>query len=401
MTPEQYGRSFDSAIRSMVPRAAQLTESFAERLRGAGLQPEEVVDAASLDRLPVLSKDQLLELQRKLPPFGGLLAPRAPVRRVFQSPGPLYEPELDHADHWRWAPALQAAGFDENDIVLNAAGYHLSPLGAMLEEGVRVLGCRVVPGGVGNLELQVQACADLGVSAYTGLPSYLKALWDRAEGAGIELVIRKAFVTAEPLPPSLREWLGKRLETVLQGYGTAELGNLGYECEQMEGLHVPTDALVEVCELDSGEARWDGSVGQVVATLFHPEYPLVRLGTGDLSAFLLDPCPCGRPAPRLKGWMGRMGDAVKVRGMFLHPRQVQVVMGQVPQVEGYRFLVERVEHRDLLRCQVVGVAGTVPQELAARVKEQIRSGLRFDAEVQVVDALPEEAAVIEDLRSWE
>ncbi len=401
MTPEEYGRSFDDRIAAILPEASRRAAPLRERLEAAGLRPEELTDGRALARLPVLSKDELLELQAAARPFGGLLTDGARLRRIFQSPGPLYEPELDQPDHWRWAPALAAAGFEAGDVVFNAFSYHLSPAGAMFEEGARALGCAVLPGGVGNLELQLQACADAGATAYVGLPSYLKALLEKGDEEGVKLSLRRAFVTAEPLPPSLRAWLQERVPVVLQGYGTAEAGNLGYECEQAEGLHVPEDALVEVCELSSGEPLWDGAVGQVVATVLSADYPLVRLGTGDLSAYLTESCRCGRGTPRLKGWLGRVGDAVKVRGMFLHPRQIEQVMGSLEGIARYRFVIERVEHRDELRCEVVVGPGADAEAVADAVRNQIRSGLRFNVGVTAVDELEEGAPLVEDRRTWE
>jgi len=209
----------------------------------------------------VLSKDELLELQLADPPFGGLLSPEAKPRRVFQSPGPLYEIDDGAADPWRFAPALRLAGFHSDDVVLNAFGYHLSPAGAMFEQAVLALGGTVVPGGVGGLDLQARACRDLGVTAYVGLPSYLKALLEKADELGLEPAswpLERAFVTAEPLPAALRSWLEERIGLVRQGYGTAEAGNLGFECDAREGLHVPDDALVQVCDLTTGEPLWDG-----------------------------------------------------------------------------------------------------------------------------------------------
>ncbi|HEV3478997.1 MAG TPA: AMP-binding protein, partial [Gaiellaceae bacterium] len=300
-------------------------------------------------------------------------------------------------------PAFEAAGFQSGEIVLNAAGYHLTPLGAMLEEGVRALGGVVVPGGVGNLDLQVRACVDLGATAYVGLPSYLKALLDKADelDTGSSLRLERAFVIAEPLPPSLRALLEERVRAVFQGYGTAEGGNLGYECEQKAGFHVPDDALVEVCDLDTGRALWDGEEGQVVFTLFRAQYPLVRIGTGDLSAFVPEPCDCGRATPRIAGWLGRVGEAVKVRGMFLHPRQLRTVMSEVPDVVAYTFIVEREEHRDLLRCELVPAAGADAAAVVDAVTERVRSALRFNADVQAVDSLEEDAPALVDTRTWE
>jgi len=323
---------------------------------------------------------------------------------VFQSPGPLYEPELDRSDPWRWAPALRAAGFTDRDVVLNAFSYHLSPAGAMFEEAARAVGARILPGGVGNLELQAQACADLGVTAYIGLPSYLKALLERAEAASLDpraWPLTRAFVAAEPLPPSLRVWLTERVPVVLQGYGTAETGNLGYETEALDGLHVPADSLVQICDLSTGEAIYDGREGEVVVTIFEPDAPVVRFGTGDLSAWALDDTTSAEPTPRIRGWLGRVGDAVKVRGMFLHPRQVSTVMAAVQGVEDYRIVVDRINHRDVLRCELVPAPGADLDSVARDVRARVRDGLRFDIEVL---AVPEPTAAdgpIADVRTWE
>ncbi|MGH9042414.1 MAG: phenylacetate--CoA ligase family protein [Acidimicrobiia bacterium] len=396
----EYAAGFKARAREVLVPAAVAVRALSDRLAAAGLSPDDLGSLESLRRLPIQTKDDVLELQAKSPPFGGLLAPGTPLRRVFQSPGPIYEPEPDVDDHWRMAPALQAAGFTPADVVLNCFGYHLSPAGVMFEEAARVVGAVVVPAGVGNMELQARAARDAGVTAYTGTPSYLKALLEKAEGLeGLALRLEKAVVGAEPLPPSLREWLGERVPAVRQMYGTAETGLLGYECEAVSGWHVPDDALVEVCGLDDGQPLAEGVEGQVVVTLFSAHYPLVRFGTGDLSAFAEGDCPCGRPTPRLVGWLGRSGEAVKVRGMFLHPRQVVQVMGQVPAVAAYRFLIDRVEHKDVLRCEVVAAAGA--DDLVATVRDAVRSGLRFDAEVVVVDAVDADSPPVTDLRTWD
>jgi phenylacetate-CoA ligase len=402
---EAYNSSFDARVASVLAPAARSVPALGDRLRAAGLEPEDLTGVAALDRLSVLTKDDLVDLQAKDPPFGGLLAPGTRLRRVFQSPGPLYEPEPDVADYWRSAPVLESAGFSAEDVVLNCFGYHLSPAGVLFEEGARALGCVVVPAGVGNLELTVRAARDIGATAYAGLPSYLKALLERAEEmGGPPLRLARAVVSAEPLPPSLRAWLEEQVTIVRQMYGTAETGNLGFECEQADGLHVPDDALVQVCTLDDGRPRFDGGEGQVVVTLFSEHYPLVRFGTGDLSAFAAGDCSCGRPTPRLVGWLGRVGEAVKVRGMFLHPRQVIQVMSQVPAVSAFRFLIDRVEHRDVLRCEVVPVGGgdsTGGNDLEFAVRDAVRSGLRFDVEVAVVTAIEPDSPSITDLRSWD
>jgi phenylacetate-CoA ligase len=401
--PAEYAAGFDPRVRDVLPEAARRCPGFARRLDEAGLVPDALTDVAALDRLPVLTKDELLDRQRDDPPFAGFVADDAPVRRIFQSPGPLYEAELDVEDPWRWAPALAAAGFGPDDVVLNAFGYHLSPAGAMFEEAARALGARVVPAGVGNLDLQVQACVDLGVTAYVGLPSYLKALLEKAADHAVDpgsWRLARAFVTAEPLPPSLRAWLTERVPVVRQGYGTAETGNLGYESDAEDGLHVPADALVQICDLSTGEAVYDGREGQVVVTVFEPDAPVVRFGTGDLSAWATDPTESREPTPRIRGWLGRVGDAIKVRGMFLHPRQISGVMDAIPGVDAYRFVVDRADHVDVLRCELVPETGSDPEALVGLVHERVRQGLRFDVDVAVADELPD-GGPIADVRRWD
>ncbi len=377
---------------------------FARRLQQAGLTPEEIRSEADLARIPVLRKDDLAELQAQDPPFGGLLAvPLAELKRVFQSPGPIYEPEADRPDYWRWASALRAAGFGPGDVVLNAFAYHLTPAGAMFEEGLRAVGCVVLPGGVGNMEQQIQAMHALGVNGYVGLPSYLNALLDKAAQMGLTLRVEKAFVTAEPLPPSLRQALhDKGVRIVRQGYGTAECGNLGYECEAEDGWHVPEDVLVQICDINTGQPLPPGETGEVVVTLFHTEYALVRFGTGDLSALNPEPCSCGRTTPRLMGWRGRVGAAVKVRGMFLHPRQLEDLMRRFPQVQAWQAVVSRREHRDDLVLRVVTAAEVDQEALATALKQAAREAIKFRLDgVEFVDALPPNAPAIEDTRVWD
>lgn len=396
---DRYTALLDDAVVFTVRSAAERVPAFATRLRAAGIPLERVRGVRDLDDLPVLTKDELLARQREAPPFGGLLAPDTNVRRMFQSPGPLYEPQLSEGDPWRWGDALRAAGFVSADIVVNCFGYHLSPAGAMLEEGALSLGCTVVPAGVGTMDLQAQAIADLGVTAYIGLPSYLNALIEKFQATRSPegWQVRRALVTAEPLPDSLRTSLSAHVPTVRTAYGTAETGLLGYEVEPGAGLRVPNGVLVQVCDLSTGQPLTDGEAeGEVVVTLLRPDYPVVRFGTGDLSAWTLG--PDGRP--RLAGVLGRVGQAVKVRGMFLHPRQVEAAMRDLPGVSAYRFVVDRAEHRDVLRCEAVPADDVDRPALSDAIRARVRSHLRFDPDTAMVDGLPDDAGVIDDRRDW-
>ncbi|HEX5594471.1 MAG TPA: AMP-binding protein [Micromonosporaceae bacterium] len=387
-----YTRSLDQAVAAAVEQAAARVPALAARLAAAGI--ETVTRVADLDELPILTKDDLLAAQRADPPFGGAVAPGAALRKIFASPGPLYEPQLPGADPWRWGAALRAAGIGGQDVVLNCFSYHLSPAGAMFEEAALALGATVIPAGVGNQDLQVQVAVAAGATAYTGLPSYLRALLDRAAELGLPFPVRRALVTAEPLPDSLRAGLLSHLETVHQAYGTAETGLLGYETAPGSGLALPDGVLVQVCDPGTGRPNQDGSIGQIVVTLLRPEQPLVRFGTGDLSAWTLGP----DGSLRLAGVLGRIGEAVKVRGMFLHPRQATEALADEPGVAAYRFVIDRVQHRDRLHCEIVP-APDADEYLPDRVRDAIRSRLRLSAEVRCVPALGD-GPLFDDRRDW-
>jgi len=391
---EKYVRERDAAVAAMVRAAAARVPAFAARLAAAGIDAANVKGAADIARLPVFAKDELHAAQRGALPFGVSVAPGAVPRKIFCSPGPLYEPQLDGPDPWRWGPAIRAAGIGPGDRVLNCFSYHLSPAGAMLEEGCLAAGASVIPAGVGNQDLQVQVAAEVRATGYVGLPSYLKALIAKAAERSQPWTIAKAVVTAEPLPDSLRAALEEHVPTVLMSYGTAEAGLLGYETAPRSGLAVPADVLVEICDLDSGAPRTDDKVGHVVATLFNPALPLIRFGTGDLSAWTVG----ADGTLRLAGVLGRLGEAVKVRGLFLHPRQAAAAFAGLP-VAKYRFVVGRVSHQDTLRCEVVAGAGVDLGGLSETVKERIRAALRLGAEVTCVASLPDGPAIVDE-RDW-
>ena len=396
---QSYLQNLDDAVSRMMAEAARVP-ALAVRCAAAGVDPSAVRSVADLSALPVLPKDEVVALQAQDPPFGGLLADDADVVRVFQSPGPLYEPQFAGADSWRWGQVLSSIGVGLGDTVLNCFGYHLSPAGAMMESGALVTGARVLPGGIGNQDLQARAIADLVVTAYTGLPSYLKVLVERFDEAGLPRErwrLDKAMVTAEPLPDSLRALLTERVPTVRMAYGTGETGLLAYENGDGAGLVLADGVLVQVCEIGTGVPITDETEGEVVVTLLRPDYPLVRFGTGDLSGWMLGP----DGSLRLRGVLGRTGAAVKVKGMFLHPAQVATVMKDVPGVADYRFVIDRADHKDILRCEVVALDGADADGLVAEVGSRVRDGLRFNAEVVLVEALSEGEGPILDTRDWD
>lgn len=392
-------RGLDRAVADLMGRAATVP-GLARRCAQAGVDPAGLTSVAALSELPVLPKDAVVDLQREDPPFGGMLAEQADVVRVFQSPGPLYEPQLAGPDSWRWGQVFAALGLGEGDTLLNALGYHLSPAGAMMEAGGLATGARVLPGGIGNQDLQVQAIADLGVTAYAGLPSYLKALVERFDEAGLpreRWVLDKAMVTAEPFPDSLREILAERVATVRMAYGTGETGLLAYENGDGAGLVLADGVLVQVCDIATGAPLTDETEGEVVVTVLRPDYPLVRFGTGDVSGWMVGP----DGSLRLRGVLGRTGAAVKVKGMFLHPAQVAGVLGGLAGVADYRFVIGRQDHKDTLRCEIVPAPGVEETALATEVAARVREGLRFRADVVTVAELTPGEGPVLDTRDWD
>ena len=383
---------------------AMRSREIERRLAGAGVSPGDVTSVADLASIPVLPKDDLPTLQAADPPFGGMLAvPAGSLRRVYRSPGPITDPEGDRRDFWRMAPAIWAAGFRPDDVVLNTFSYHLTPGGMMLDAGLRAVGCAVIPGGVGNTAAQIEVACAAGATGYTGTPQFLLTLLERAREAGRELPFRRALVTGAPLPPSLRARLQDEFGVdVYQSYGTADIGTIGYECEAKDGWHVSIEIVVEVLVPGEDRPAAEGEVGQVVVTSPNEVYPLVRFGTGDLSAWNLEPCWCGRTSPRLVGFLGRVGEGVKVRGMFVHPRELAAALGPDASVGRYQAVVtEGVAGHDVLTVRIEAAKGcTLDAEAVDRLTARIREAVKVRAGVEVVEAgtIPEDARVLVDRR---
>jgi len=377
----------------------------------AGLDARAVTTRAALARLPVTRKGQLFERQRAAiadDVFGGFSAigwrgMRAAqgARRVFQSPGPIYEPEGHAADYWRMARAIYAAGFRAGDLIHNSFSYHLTPAGSMMETGAHAIGCTVFAGGVGNTELQLQAIAELRPHGYIGTPSFLKILIEKAVESGVSVAsLTKAMVGGEAFPPSLRDWLAERGIAGYQSYATADVGLIAYETQAREGLVLDEGVIVEIVRPGTGDPVPDGEVGEVVVTCLNPDYPLVRFGTGDLSAVLAGRCPTGRTNTRIKGWLGRADQTTKIRGMFVHPSQVAEITRRHTEVRRARLVVEGEMASDhmTLRVEVDGQ----PEGLAARVADTVRDVTKLRANVELVGpgSLPNDGKVIEDARNY-
>ena len=408
--PEVREAALMAALPAQIAHAQQHSAAFADILQG--VDAPAVNSRAALAQLPVTRKYELLErqqAQRDQDPFGGFasigwkgMVRSAGVRRVYQSPGPIYEPEGHAPDYWRAARAMAAAGFEAGDLVHNCFSYHLTPGAWIMESGAQALGCAVIPGGVGNTEQQLAAIADLRPVAYSGTPSFLKILVEKAAEANQQLSITKALVSGEAFPPSLRDWLAERGIAAYQCYATADVGLIAYETQAREGLVIDEGVIVEIVRPGTGDPVAEGEVGEVVVTVLNPDYPLIRFGTGDLSAVLPGACPTGRTNTRIKGWMGRADQTTKVRGMFVHPGQVADIVKRFPEVNKARLVVSGEMANDQMAFKAETHALT-DEGLKARIADAVRdvTKLRSDVSLMAPGSLPNDGKVIEDARSYQ
>jgi phenylacetate-CoA ligase len=396
----------EAALMAALPAviAAAKERCPAYRRLFADIRPSAVVDRTALARMPLTRKSELIELQRREPPFGGFAAvPVAALRRVFVSPGPIYEPEGRRPDYGRFARALFAAGFRAGDLLHNSFSYHLTPAGAMVESAAETLGCPVVPAGTGNTEQQLRAIADLRPDGYVGTPSFLKILLDRAASDGFDISsLRKALVGAEALPAALRRQFCDRGISVLQCYGTADIGIIAYETigaegELEEGMVLDEDIIVEIVGPGSGEPVRRGEIGEVVVTTMTPEYPLIRFATGDLSALLPDPAPSVRTNLRIKGWLGRADQITKIRGIFVHPEHIAEIVRRHPAITRARLVVDRIEGADAMTL-LVESSDPIDDTAAIAATLQAQTRLRGVVERVAIGSLPEDGKLIDDRR---
>jgi len=393
-----------AALPAQVAHAQKNAPAFATSL--AGIDANHIHTRAALAKLPVIRKHELLaqqQAQRAVHVFGGFAAIGfgKAMPRVFASPGTIYEPEGARADYWRMARAIYAAGFREGDLIHNCFSYHFTPAGSMMETGAHAIGCTVFAGGTGQTEQQVQAMAELQPAGYIGTPSFLKIIVEKALEMGVALPsLRKALVSGEAFPPSLRDWLAQRGIAGYQCYATADLGLIAYETSAREGLVLDEGVIVEIVRPGTGDPVPEGEVGELVVTSLNPDYPLIRFGTGDLSAVLPGTCPTGRTNTRIKGWMGRADQTTKVRGMFVHPGQVAEVVKRFPEIARARLVVTGEMANDQMGLKVEAPAN---DDLAQKIAEAVRDITKLRAAVAfvAVGSLPNDGKVIEDARTYQ
>ena len=374
-----------------------------------GVDPKTVLDIHDFSKLPVLKKNSMPERHQNNPPFGGFLAvPVEKLKRIYVSPGPIYDPEGRKEDYWGLRKCVYNAGFRPGDLVMNTFSYHLTPAGIFMDEACNGIGCVTVPTGVGNTEIQAKTMAGLKINGYIGVPSFLLSLIQKMEELGHDtakdLAMEIALVAGEILSPSLRKGLNDYDIIVRQAYITADLGGVAYECPQENGMHISDDLYIEICDPVTGEPLPAGSIGEVVVTDFSNEcYPLVRYGTGDLSVLDEGECRCGRTSYKLKGIMGRADEVTKIKGMFVHPRQIDEAAAKFPdEVEKIRVVVTRSGVTDMMTVEILlkqGVAGT--DLLKTAIDEKIRESTKLRGNAVFVAEIPEGSKKIEDKRKWD
>ncbi|MBP7001240.1 phenylacetate--CoA ligase family protein [Amaricoccus sp.] len=390
-----------AALAEALPRAVAAAIAGAPGMAAhlAGVEAAAVADRTALARLPVLRKAELSAAQKARPPYGGFASGgAAEFDHAFQSPGPIYEPGRRGGDWWRIGRFLRACGIGKGDLVQNCFSYHLTPAGMMFESGAAAVGAAVIPAGTGQTELQVEAAAQLGATAYAGTPDFLKAILDRADEMGVALGLTRAAVSGGALFPALRAGYAARGIACLQCYATADLGLIAYESAGGEGMIVDEGVVVEIVRPGTGDPVAEGEVGEVVVTTLNPDYPLIRFATGDLSAVAAGPSPCGRTNMRIRGWMGRADQTTKIKGMFVRPEQVAALVARHPEIRRARVVAERAGDADRMRVLVEAEAAD-----AGRIGESVQAVLKLRGEVEVVapGSLPNDGKVIEDRRSYD
>lgn len=389
------------AIRAQIVHVQNNTAAYSTALKD--VDANEITDAESFSTLPLTRKSELIELQQAQRPFGGYTAKdTAFCSHVFASPGPIYEPGFAVPDFWRFARSLYASGIRAGELVHNCFSYHFTPAGQMFDSAALALGCSVIPAGVGQTELQVQTIADLRPDAYVGTPSFLKIILEQADDSGRDVSsMSKAMMSGEALPPPLRDGFVERGVRVQQCYGTADLGLIAYESSAMEGLIIDEGVYVEIVRPGTGELVAEDEVGEVVVTNLGREYPLIRFATGDLSAYLPGTSPCGRTNQRIKGWMGRADQTAKVRGMFIHPEQVDKVVKRHSEISRARLVINWIDQADqiTLQCESEVSDASLVDAIAASIRSICK--LRGEVEIVAPDTLPNDGKVIDDTRQYE
>lgn len=410
MPPADRERFQENLIRELMDYAYNNSPALKSKLDSAGIKPSNIRTFEDLAAVPLTKKEEVIDAQKANPPFGGFLAvPPAKLERVHVSPGPMFYPRMpDPESRDIRARMLFAFGFRPGDIVQNCFMYHLVTAGLELDEALRAVGCIVVPAGGGSTELQLGILQKLRVAGYVGTPSFLSLLADKAEENGLslkdDLALAVAFCGAEMFTDTARQRLEARWGIpILQSYGVADTGLLGYECWCKSGFHIPEERVVEIVDPSTGRRVAPGEAGEVVASSPNRVMPMVRFATGDLSRMVMDPCLCGRTSPRLLGILGRTSESTKVRGMFVYPKQIEELMSRFPEVTGYQVIISREGDQDAMSLLIeLAEPGKDLSDLQQRLSERVKDVIKLRAQIEVVPpgSIVKDSKKLIDNRVW-
>ena len=392
-------------VKKLLGLASADSDEFKSRMKKHGLSPEDIRTINDFSNIPVLHKKDIICFQEENGLDWMLATPMGRLRRIYQSPGPIFDPEGDSYDYWGWAEAFYACGFRAEDVVQITFGYHMTPAGLMMEEPLRNIGCCCIPAGPGNTQAQIELMSRLPVTGFVGMASYLKIIGEKAAKQGIDprkdLNLQVAFVAAERLTDSLRREVEELFDIqVRQGYGTADAGCIGYECPQLGGMHISSRCWVEICDPETGYPLPEGETGEVVVTPFNDSYPLIRLGTGDLSAFVNTACSCGRTALKLKGILGRVDDTAKVKGQFIYPHQAARVISAFPEIQKWQMVISNDRGSDTILLKVRSRSALNDAKLISAFQKtmKLRPALQILSDEK---ELPEDAPDLLDIRTFD
>ena len=392
-------------LKDMLKYAYRYSEEVKKRFDRAQFDVNKFRDLSDIKHIPILKKKELIFLQSMGPRLGGLLTKDlGKMNRIFLSPGPIFDPEDRIPDYWGWTEGFYASGFRSGDVVQNCFNYHFNPAGLMFEDPLRNLECAVIPAGPGNTNTQLEIMQKLRITGYVGTASYLMHLGQKAEEAGLnlrkDLFLEVAFVTAEKVPEKVRNTLEKKYDLIMrQGYGTADVGCIGYECYHRNGLHMANRSFIEICHPDTGIPLKDGEVGEVVVTAFNKTYPLIRLATGDLSFIERSPCPCGRTSPRLGGIIGRVDTTARIKGLFVYPHQIEQVIARFDEIKRWQLEVTNPGGIDEATLYIEVSNFRRKEDLMHTFREKIK--IRPDLQILEPGTMPPQIRPIEDKRSWD
>ena len=369
----------------------------------AGITPDDMRSLADLARFPFTLKSDF----RKTYPFGMFAVPREECVRIHASSGTSGKPTIvgyTRADIDLWntliARSILVAGGRSGDVLHNAFGYGLFTGGLGLHGGAEKLGCTVVPASGGQTERQVQLICDLKPRIICATPSYMLALAEGLERAGVdprETSLEIGLHGAEPWSEEMRGEIERRFGIMaLDLYGLSEVLGPGVAQERADArgaLTVWEDAFYpEIVDPKTGAPSPDGEEGELVFTSLSKEaVPIIRYRTGDLSRLS---APVGDlPMRRMDRITGRSDDMLIIRGVNIFPRQIEELIVSEPGLTAhYRIDVRREGTMDVLLVTCEAQTGddalfdTARTQLSMRMKSKY--GLSADVAITAPGSLP-------------